>query len=517
MRELKRLFRVLIDSPGRIGEGPDWVRQKLQIWRMRRRGPSGHVAASSARFQLERRRLRYDQLRVLVRDDAASFPETSPEVLPSPDEGIDLVFTKDGEVPASLLTRVETADGFVCRDLRDSWECTSADGRRMVTVQRRNAVDLSEFNPVGRRVDTALFAELDDSGKLDPEELRKLAAVRVPMSLAETDQVSAALQALACGTAVVVDERSAVTATVDCSAVMVVPEEAPLTAGRLGFDQPFGFEKASAAAVRFGFWHGSTLVAADAYVGELGFGTRPYPTASILLVTRRRELVLSAVEFADAQTYPNKEVVVVLHGVAEDPQLTESILGASGSVAAVRYFGADIPFGEVLDEGVLMCSGRLVAKFDDDDWYAGDHLSDLVSAWILTRADVVGKTANFAYLEESDRTLAYDDELQHRRVEHIPGGTLMAPKELLADYRFGRSTRAVDSVLLRKIRADAGQLYSTSRQGFMRRRHSGHTAGFDDDWFVRRAHGRTLPGLRLDLAGFAPEQEAESPAQVHHD
>ena len=114
------------------------------------------------------------------------------------------------------------------------------------------------------------------------------------------------------------------------------------------------------------------------------------------------------------------------------------------------------------------------------------------------------------YLEGSDRTLAYDDEFQIREVAHIPGGTMLAPRDLLADYRFGRARRAVDSVLLRKVRGDGGVLFSTTRQGFMRRRHSGHTAEFDDDWYVRRAHGRVLFGMRLDLAGVSDAEKRET-------
>jgi hypothetical protein len=297
--------------------------------------------------------------------------------------------------------------------------------------------------------------------------------------------------------------------------VVVVPDAAPLTVGRLGFDQPYAFERASTEAHRLAFWGHSTEAVADDYVRRLGFRVEKHPSVSILLLSRRPHLVLDALAFVSRQNYSNFEVVVGLHGAEEDSLLTDRIRDACPHVSSVRYFHPEWPFGEVLDELVDTCGGRLVAKFDDDDWYSPHHLGDLVAAWILTRADVVGKTANFAYLEASDRTLGYDDELQYRRVEHIPGGTMLAPRDVLVDYRFGRSTRAIDSVLLRKIRADGGYLYSTTRQGFMRRRHKEHTAGFDDDWFVRRAHGRTLSGLRLDLAGVDPVEKSHAPGDVH--
>jgi hypothetical protein len=384
-----------------------------------------------------------------------------------------------------------------------------------ISVRERDSVDLSDFNPIGRSVDTNLIRDLEEAS-LEAGELRKLAAVRIPMTVPPADHVGVAIRALACGTPVVVSERSPVASMASTEGVLVIPDEAPLTVGRLGFDQPFAYERASASAHRAAFWGHASFVVADEYVNALGFRVEPLPSVSIVLVTRRPDLVIEALGATSVQRYGNREVVVGLHGADPDDQLVRDIEAACPEVSSVQFFSTLQPFGEVLDTVVDVSSGRLVAKFDDDDWYSEHHLSDLVAAWMLTRADVVGKTANFAYLEASDQTLGYDDELQYRRVEHIPGGTMLAPRDLLIDYRFGRSTRAIDSVLLRKVRADAGYLYSTTRQGFMRRRHRGHTAGFDDEWFIRRAHGRTLPGLRLDLAGLGAIEEAEAPGNVHH-
>ncbi|MEX1134447.1 MAG: hypothetical protein WED83_06360 [Acidimicrobiia bacterium] len=380
----------------------------------------------------------------------------------------------------------------------------------------RPSVDLAQFNPIGRAVDTSLIGDAGRGTALTPDEFRQLAAVRIPMCIPPDSQVTEALKALACGTPVAVDQASSVVSVLKGAGVVVIPDAAPLTVGRLGFDQPFAYERASTEAHRLAFWGHSTEAVADEYIRQLGFRVERHPSVSILLLTRRTHLVLEALAFVALQKYSNFEVVVGIHGAEEDSLLTDRIRDACSHVSFVKYFDAGWPFGEVLDELVETCGGRLVAKFDDDDWYSPHHLGDLVAGWLLTRADVVGKTANFAYLEASDRTLGYDDELQYRRVEHIPGGTMLAPRDVLTDYRFGRSTRAIDSVLLRKIRADGGYLYSTTRQGFMRRRHQGHTAGFGDDWFVRRAHGRTLPGLRLDLAGLDPVEKSIIPGDVHN-
>ncbi len=501
MKEMRRLFRLLRDNPARIAEGPGWAKRKLYIWYQSRGGPKGYVTKQPSRIGFEASRPRYDHLRIILRGGAVGFPETVAEKLPSPDDGIDIAFSDFETLPTAVTSRISIARGFHCVETGSGWNCISPTSGTKVEVMSRPSVDLKHFNPIGRAVDTALLGLASGDSSLTPDELRKLAAVRIPLSLPPDSQVNEALKSLACGTPVAVDQASPVASVLEGAGVVIVPDAAPLTVGRLGFDQPFAYERASTDAHRLAFWGHSTEAVADGYVRQLGFRTERHPSVSILLLTRRPHLVFEALAFVALQKYSNFEVVVGVHGAAEDSLLTDQIRDACGHVSTVKYFGPEWPFGEVLDELVDTCGGRLVAKFDDDDWYSPDHLRDLVAGWVLTRADVVGKTANFAYLEASDKTLGYDDELQYRRVEHIPGGTMLAPRDVLTDYRFGRSTRAIDSVLLRKIRADGGYLYSTTRQGFMRRRHQGHTAGFDDDWFVRRAHGRTLSGLRLDLAG----------------
>ncbi len=516
MNELRRLFRLLRDNPARIAEGPGWARRKLYIWYQSRGGPKGYVAKQTTHSRSATSRPRYGHLRVLLRGGAVGFPETVAEKLPSPDEGIDIAFSAREPLPSAVAGRVSLANGFHCLETGSGWQCVAPSTGTRVEVMWRPSVDLSDFNPIGRAVDTSQIGTAGNDTALTPDELRQLAAVRIPMSLPPDSQVDEALKALACGTPVAVDQASSVLRLLEGEGVVSIPDAAPLTVGRLGFDQPYAYERASTDAHRLAFWGHSTEAVVDGYIRQLGFRTEPHPSVSILLVTKRPHLVLEALAFVALQKYSNFEVVVGIHGAEEDSLLTDRIRDACTHVSSVKYFDSGSPFGEVLDELVDTCSGRLVAKFDDDDWYSPHHLGDLVAGWILTRADVVGKTANFAYLEASDRTLGYDDELQYRRVEHIPGGTMLAPRDVLTDYRFGRSTRAIDSVLLRKIRADGGYLYSTTRQGFMRRRHQGHTAGFDDDWFVRRAHGRTLPGLRLDLAGLDPVVETSFPNDAHN-
>ena len=419
------------------------------------------------------------------------------------DRPIDVLFATSND-KAEDVTRASLVCVFDAEDER--WHCRSEGGQRITTIERRTVADLREYNPVGRDMDTARVINAEGDDLTGADDLRRAAVLRIAADLDPRRQMQETVNALAAGTPVVVSPSSPVVASSASPAVYVIPDEAIVTMGRLGFDQPFAFEAAVTAAHREGFWRRSTWAAADDYVSQIGFTTVAEPSVTALLVTRRPNMVVEAIQQVLSQSYVRTELVLGLHGNMFDMDELRRELAEATIPTSIHQFDAVMPFGEVLDSLVIRASGRLVAKFDDDDWYSTEHLSDLVAAWRLTGADVVGKAANFAYLEKSDRTLAYDDEFQFREVGHIPGGTMITSRDLLSDYRFGRAANAVDSVLLRKVRADGGVLFSTTRQGFMRRRHSGHTAQFDDDWYVRRAHGRVMFGLRLDLAGVKAEQ-----------
>ena len=65
----------------------------------------------------------------------------------------------------------------------------------------------------------------------------------------------------------------------------------------------------------------------------------------------------------------------------------------------------ELTLGDALNAGVEASRGELVTKMDDDDYYSTEHLWDLVLALEYSGADLVGKAAEFVYLEEIDVTV----------------------------------------------------------------------------------------------------------------
>lgn len=201
------------------------------------------------------------------------------------------------------------------------------------------------------------------------------------------------------------------------------------------------------------------------------------PSVSALLVTKRPQLLAAALAAMTAQTYPELEVVVGLHG-GELP----SGIRPTGPVVQIP---AERNLGEALAETTRAAGGELVTKVDDDDRYGPEHIWDVVMAWHYSGATVAGKGADFVYLEPKDVTV-------RRRMgaefytDAVAGGTLTAARaDLAAAGGWPPVPRWVDRALLDQVLAGGGLVYRTHPLGFVYTRHGdGHTWESDLDHFL---------------------------------
>jgi glycosyltransferase involved in cell wall biosynthesis len=221
-----------------------------------------------------------------------------------------------------------------------------------------------------------------------------------------------------------------------------------------------------------------------------GVRVRPSPRATVLLATRRPELVPAALAQVTGQRWDDLEVQLLLHGV--DVDATD--LDAAGRDLHVHRVPAELPLGAVLDVGLDAATGELIAKMDDDDLYGPGHLADLAVALRYSGADVVGRWANITHLADGDRTVDGQLDRQERWAHHLPGATMLVHGDVLRRLRWRHVPHGVDRELVRAVHADGGRVYSTHRFGFVRRRHGDHTFAQGDRTFARQG-GRTAEGL----------------------
>ncbi|SEE23643.1 glycosyltransferase family A protein [Jiangella alba] len=186
----------------------------------------------------------------------------------------------------------------------------------------------------------------------------------------------------------------------------------------------------------------------------------PPASVSVVLATRRPELLPRAAQQVAAQDWPNIELVVGLHGFnREHPRVRELESTYEGSLV-IAEIPAKRVLGDMLNDLSALASGELITKMDDDDWYSRHHVTDLVHAAEYSAAEVVGAGAEFLYLEALDLTVRRHRASGHCYAPRVPGAALLLGKDTLAAVGGWRpSQRGVDTALAQAVLDSGGSMY----------------------------------------------------------
>ena len=243
-------------------------------------------------------------------------------------------------------------------------------------------------------------------------------------------------------------------------------------------------------------------------------GLRPPapPSVSVLLCTRRPDMVGFALEQVGRQRGPEVEVILTLHGFsAGQPDAASAVSAYKGTITVVEA-DTGLVFGAALNQAAARASGAYLTKMDDDDWYGPDHLSDLLLARRYSSADLVGSAPEFVYLERIGVTVR-----RHLATETytgvVAGGTMLMSRAAFDDAGgFRPIPRTVDGQLLESVAAAGGRIYRTHGLNYILRRReaAGHTWQEPITGFLR-SFRRQWRGLHanplMEMEGLSPDGE----------
>ena len=275
-----------------------------------------------------------------------------------------------------------------------------------------------------------------------------------------------------------------------------------MTDDRVATADPHERESLSIAMRRCALRDHSLRARARQVLSSGGRAGPPLPLVSVLLATRRPHRVAAAVEAVAIQTYPRVELVLAMHGEGFDAPAIGELLDSIDLPARAVPVAATEPLGAVLNAAVAVSTGKLLTKFDDDDFYGPEHLWDLVLAHEYTRAALVGKAAEYVYLANSDRTIHRFRNRAERRSASLAGGALMiARHDLDALLGWREIPASVDRALIEDVSRSGGGTYQTHGMGYMLVRHDeGHTWPAKDAYFLKQAD-EVREGCDLEFAG----------------
>lgn len=172
----------------------------------------------------------------------------------------------------------------------------------------------------------------------------------------------------------------------------------------------------------------------------------------------RRAFVSQAIALFEAQTYPNKELIILDSGRNQHPVYVhdcERHYLTYVYVASDRY----VTIGAKRNLAASLATGDMVCHWDDDDYYAPDRLDKQIAPLLDGKADVTALQMRALY-DVPTRTLYECSDEIHERLftRNVRSGTLMYPISFLRHgLCYPNSSTGEDVALLRSL-LDCGAL-----------------------------------------------------------
>ena len=162
---------------------------------------------------------------------------------------------------------------------------------------------------------------------------------------------------------------------------------------------------------------------------------------------------------------------MVAHGFDPSAGEIQDAIADSG-IHRVTTIAADsaLTLGECLNLAVEASTGEVLAKMDDDDFYAPRYLADLLDALAYSGADLVGKQGHYMYVESQDATLHRFGHREHRYTDFVMGPTITGYRSVFDQIPFQRRNTGEDSSFLAAAIEAGFSIYSADRFNFVQHR-----------------------------------------------
>lgn len=166
------------------------------------------------------------------------------------------------------------------------------------------------------------------------------------------------------------------------------------------------------------------------------------------------------------QNYRHKELIVILNN--DELKLNE-YMKAAKQYKNVRIYTlpGHVSLGQCLNYGASLSKYHLIAKLDDDDYYAPGYLTDSVRTLIKTNADIVGKRAHYMYLSSKKLLLLRYPTKVNQYVPLIQGATLLVKRHVVIEVGFPDQNRGECVTFCSDCLAKGYKIYSGGISNFL--------------------------------------------------
>jgi cellulose synthase/poly-beta-1,6-N-acetylglucosamine synthase-like glycosyltransferase len=212
----------------------------------------------------------------------------------------------------------------------------------------------------------------------------------------------------------------------------------------------------------------------------------PAGRAVAVCVSMRPHLVDAVVENLARQDQAQLDVVFVANSPdfdrAKVEQAFERIPGA-----VIDHPPPGTSLGAALNRGLQRSDARFVAKFDDDDIYGPQYLTDQLRAHGYAGAGVVGKHSYFARIDSTGDSYLRFPGNDFRYSGTLAGGTLVIDRDSVGEQEFDDISLGEDRAFLAVCHRRGISTFATDRFNFTQVRTGSNTWSIRDDAFLTQS------------------------------
>lgn len=187
---------------------------------------------------------------------------------------------------------------------------------------------------------------------------------------------------------------------------------------------------------------------------------------TVICCTNKKNSIKNILSNFLSQKYKAKELVIILN--YDYPNLN-SWRKKIKNYNNIHLFSLNSKYtlGECLNFGVEKARYPIIAKFDDDDYYGPEYLSEGIKALNDTDAALVGKYTTYVYFTEEKILALRNINRENQYVKRVEGPTLLFKKEIFRKIKFQPKNLGEDISFCEDCIKNNFKIFSTSRNNFV--------------------------------------------------
>ncbi|WP_367398376.1 glycosyltransferase [Paenibacillus lautus] len=191
------------------------------------------------------------------------------------------------------------------------------------------------------------------------------------------------------------------------------------------------------------------------------------PIVSIIVSTMRPDFMNNIFQNYAHQKVKNKEMIIILNRDDMDIKYWRKMASKYKNVTVYKV-SEKYNLGACLNYGIKKAKYNVIAKFDDDDYYAPCYLKESLDALARSKASIVGKHTAYIYFEEKKALMLYRDGGERKYRRKVKGGTLVFKKDVWNKIKFDeKQVNGSDSDFLRRCKRMGYKIYSVSKHNYV--------------------------------------------------